>query len=151
MIRLIGLSVLAMLTLFSPAVQAASFHAVTVHVLNAPMATCQGTNGAGTYEWTETPSSTEVGIHGPLTITCTQDGFEPAMVTVEPVPDVGAEVLLFGVLGAAMLAQASGNLTYESLVKFLLKPDATASPETWTEYQKFQAQLEAEADMDEEY
>lgn len=149
MIRFVMLTGLSLLVLFGGTGHAASFHNVTVHVLNAPTATCHGTNDAGTYEWTKTPSSTKVGVRGPLTITCAQDGFETATVTIEPVPDVGPEVLLFGALGAAMLAQASGNLTYESLVKVLLKPDKSATPEIQAEYERLQAELDAEEEWEE--
>lgn len=140
---------LSVLVPFHSPVHAASSDAVMVHVLNAPTATCHGTNDAGTYQWAKTPSSTNVEIRGPLTIECAQDGFETATVTLEPIPDVGAEILLFGALGAAMLAQASGNLTYESLVKVLLKPDQSAAPELHVEYERLVAEREAEEEWEE--
>ena len=150
MIRFLFLALLSVFVLFWTTVNATADE-LTVEVLNAPGAKCRGTNGAGhTYEWARTPGVVTVEeVHGPLTITCAHEGFEPGTVTVDPVPNVGAEVLVFGVLGAALLAQASGNLIYESPVKLFLKPDATASREIQAEYERLLADHEAEEDWDE--
>ena len=149
MIRFVVLTMFSLLVLSSAMVQAAP-QELTVDVLNAPGAECRGTTAAGhAYEWASTPGSTVVEVHGPLTVECANEGFESATVTIDPEPS-GSSILVFGVLGSALLSNVTDDLlVYPSPVELVLKPDATAAPEVQAEYARLVAQHEAEADWDE--
>ena len=165
MLRFMILSMLSLWLLSCATIDRGTTQELEVDVLNVPEATCRGTDAATghTYVWAPLmPRTITVERSaGPLTIVCEHQGFDPGEWTLEATNLAGADMaaqvpinILMGPLmpigfamdavGAVVDNSTGAAYAYPEWFKVVLKPDATASPETQAEYHRFSTQLEAE-------
>ena len=171
MLRFMILSIFSLSLLSCATIDRGTTQELEVDVLNVPEATCRGTDATSgqTYVWAPLmPSTLTVERSaGPLTIVCEHKGFAPGEWTLEATNLAGADMaaqvpinILMGPLmpigfamdavGAVVDNSTGAAYAYPEWLKVVLMPDATASSETHAAYHRFNAQLEAEAQAEQE-
>ena len=121
---------------------------ILVDVLNAPGASCQGTDNAGKqYVWPDTPYSATVQKgDGPMTLICKKEGFETTTMTFDE-GIAGAtfgNIILGGGIGIFVDAVSGAAQEYPSKIQLVMKPLETAPQTAHDEYQTWKDKLEAE-------
>ncbi len=128
--------------------------AVSVDVLNAKGASCEGTDKAGRkYHWPKTPAVTTVQKgDGPIQLVCTLEGFKQTLFSFDEtfVAATLGNVILGGGVGLFVDIASGAAQEYSSTIKLVMEPVDSASVSEQEKYKRLKMMLEEERKKQEE-